>query len=157
MPSRKQRRRRAKLQRHEYEYVVETEEGEVPVERLRETGEAGAGGRNGSRSDTTVVDRRGRPVEKPTLRRVLRRAAIFAPLVVLFVWLTGGDELGVAGVVLQALVLLAFFIPFSYLVDLMVYRMLLRRHERERTLRQNAVMRGNRRPRPRAGPARRRR
>src|SRR6185312_6871767 len=38
MPSRKQRRRREKLQRHEYEYVIETEEGEViqvekPVER----------------------------------------------------------------------------------------------------------------------------
>jgi len=135
MPSWKQRRRRAKLQRHEYEYVIETEEGEVPVERSREAGEARAGGRNGSRSDTTVVDRRGRPVEKPTLRRVLRRAAIFAPLLVLFVWLTGGDQLGVAGVVFQALVLIAFFIPFSYLVDAMVYRMLLRRHERERAAR----------------------
>ena len=135
MPSRKQRRRRAKLQRHEYEYVIETEEGEVPVERSREAGEGRERGRNGSRSDTTVVDRRGRPVEKPTLRRVLRRAAIFAPLLVLFVWLTGGDELGVVGVVFQTLVLIAFFIPFSYLVDAMVYRMLLRRHERERAAR----------------------
>ncbi|MDQ4019993.1 MAG: hypothetical protein M3188_09240, partial [Actinomycetota bacterium] len=110
-------------------------EGEVPVERSREAGEGRERGRNGARSDTTVVDRRGRPVEKPTLRRVLRRAAIFAPLLVLFVWLTGGDELGVVGVVFQALVLIAFFIPFSYLVDAMVYRMLLRRHERERAAR----------------------
>ena len=135
MPSRKQRRRRAKLQRHEYEYVVETEEGEVPVERLREAGEPRPGDQNGSRSGATVVDRRGRPVEKPTLRRVLRRAAIFAPLLVVFVWLTGGDELGIAGVAFQALVLIAFFIPFSYLIDAMVYRMLVRRHERERAAR----------------------
>ena len=34
MPNRKVRRRRQKLQRHEYEYVVETEEGdEVALER----------------------------------------------------------------------------------------------------------------------------
>ena len=33
MASKKQRRRREKLQRHEYEYVVENEEGEeVPVD-----------------------------------------------------------------------------------------------------------------------------
>jgi hypothetical protein len=37
MPSRKVRRRRQKLQRHEYEYVVETEEGEeIPLERPTE-------------------------------------------------------------------------------------------------------------------------
>ena len=33
MPSRKQRRKREKLQRHEYEYVIETEDGEEIVER----------------------------------------------------------------------------------------------------------------------------
>ena len=132
MPSRKQRRRRAKLQRHEYEYVVETEEGEVPVERLRDAAAPRADGRNGSASGGAVVDRRGRVIEKPTLRRVLRRAAIFAPLLFLFVWFTGRDELGVAGVAIQGLVLVAFFIPFSYLVDSMVYRTMLRRRERER-------------------------
>ena len=132
MPSRKQRRRRAKLQRHEYEYVVETEEGEVPLERLRADEAPGGPRRNGGRASGALVDRRGRPIEKPTLRRVLRRSAIFAPLLFLFVWLTGGGELGVVGVVVQALVLVAIFIPFSYLVDSMVYRMMLRRRERER-------------------------
>jgi hypothetical protein len=135
MPSRKQRRRRAKLKRHEYEYVVETEEGEVPVERLREAEESRAGKRNGSGADDAPVDRRGRPIEKPTLRRVLRRAGIFVPLLFLFVWLTGGDDLGIAGVAFQTLVLVAFFIPFSYVVDSMVYRMMLRRRERERAAR----------------------
>ena len=35
MPSRKQRRKREKLQRHEYEYVLETEEGEEVIEGPR--------------------------------------------------------------------------------------------------------------------------
>jgi hypothetical protein len=33
MPSKKQRRKREKLQRHEYEYVLETEDGEEVLER----------------------------------------------------------------------------------------------------------------------------
>jgi hypothetical protein len=35
--SKKQRRRREKLQRHEYEYVLETDEGEEVLESPRET------------------------------------------------------------------------------------------------------------------------
>jgi hypothetical protein len=131
VPSRKQRRRREKLQRHEYEYVVETEEGEVPVERLRDVekrrrGESDAGG------EPALVDRRGRPVQKPTLTRVFRRAAVFAPVLLLFVYLTSGDRLTPEGIVLNTVVLVAFFIPFSYLVDTMVYRMVVRRAERDR-------------------------
>ncbi len=131
MPTRKQRRRRQKLQRHEYEYVVETEEGEVPVERLREAEER-AGGKDGRTSSTPqLVDRRGRPVQKPTMRRVLRRAAIFAPILAVFVYITSGDALSPAGIVFNTLLLIAFFIPFAYLVDTMVYRLILRRYARE--------------------------
>ena len=36
MPNRKQRRRREKLQRHEYEYVVETDDGEEVLESPQE-------------------------------------------------------------------------------------------------------------------------
>ncbi len=131
MPSRKQRRRREKLQRHEYEYVVETDEGEVPVERLAdvERGRTAKEGRKGS--EPHLVDRRGRPIQKPSLERVLRRTAIFAPLLFLFVYLTNGDRLEWVGIVFNTLVLVAFFIPFSYLVDTMVYRLVLRRYERE--------------------------
>ena len=135
VPSRKQRRRRQKLQRHEYEYVVETEEGEVPLERLRDAddGEGVAkDGRATRPAASGLVDRRGRPIEKPTLRRVLRRAAIFGPILAIFVYLTAGDRLNTSGVVVNALVLIAFFIPFSYFVDLMVYRLMLRRYERDR-------------------------
>jgi hypothetical protein len=134
MPSRKQRRRREKLKRHEYEYVVETEEGEVPLERLRDRDEDEQAGRkrNGG-GGGALVDRRGQPIQKPSLRRVLRRAAIFTPFLFLFVYLIGGDELTLAQKIVQTVFLLVLFIPFSYLVDQFVYRMLVRRAERGRT------------------------
>ncbi|HEX2110449.1 MAG TPA: hypothetical protein VHF67_02740 [Gaiellaceae bacterium] len=133
MPSRKQRRRREKLKRHEYEYVVETEEGEVPLERLRDLDDAQQADRK--RNDGApggLVDRRGQPIQKPSLRRVLRRALIFTPFLFLFVYVIGGDELTVAQKIAQTAFLLVLFIPFSYLVDQFVYRMLVRRAERER-------------------------
>jgi hypothetical protein len=133
MPSRKQRRRREKLQRHEYEYVIETEEGEVPVESLRELEQREREGRDGrDRREPALVDRRGRPVQKPTFQRVLRRAAIFAPILLVFVYLMSGDELNTAGVIANTVILLAFFIPFSYVVDLLVYRAMLKRHARDK-------------------------
>ena len=129
MPSRKQRRRREKLQRHEYEYVVETDEGEVPVERLRDATAKteDSDGRRGAQP----VDRRGRAIEKPTLRRTLRRGLVFGPLLFLFVYIVYGDELTTEQAIFQAILLIAFFIPFSYLVDSMVYRMMMRRAGRD--------------------------
>ena len=78
MPSRKQRRKREKLQRHEYEYVLETEEGEEVIERPAERGDAAAR-RTARRTKEPAgpLDRRGRPIPKPSLQRVLRRTAIF--------------------------------------------------------------------------------
>ena len=60
------------------------------------------------------------------------RATPFAPILFVFVYLTGQDRLTVAGMIFNTLVLVAFFIPFSYLVDTMVYRMMIRRYEREK-------------------------
>lgn len=129
MPSRKQRRRREKLKRHEYEYVVETEEGEeVVVERPTvETAKDG----KAAKTDAPR-DRRGREIPKPGLGRVLRRTAIFAPLILIVVFVTSGKGATNAEKVYTAIMLLAFFIPFSYLVDVLVYRMLQRRQQRAR-------------------------
>ncbi|HSK15455.1 MAG TPA: hypothetical protein VK915_04735 [Gaiellaceae bacterium] len=132
MPSRKQRRRREKLKRHEYEYVLETEEGEeIPLESPR----AADAARNGQVAEVKKhhgpVDRRGRPVPQPSLRRVLRRTAIFAPLIAIFIYVTTPD-IQPATLVFNVVLLLAFFMPFSYVVDLFVYRMMLRRWERDR-------------------------
>ncbi len=126
MPSRKQRRRREKLQRHEWEYVLETEEGEeIPLKSPRPR-RADGSEREGGRQP---VDRRGRAVQKPSLQRVLKRTAIFTPLLFIVIWLTG-PNLTVVQKLAQTAVLIAFFIPFSYLVDVLVYRALMRRQER---------------------------
>ena len=130
MPSRKQRRRREKLQRHEWEYVVETEEGEVPLASPREVEAETAAKRDGRKAADDVRDRRGRPIPKPSLERVLKRSAIFGPLLLAVVFLTAPASTTTAQKVFQAAVLLAFFMPFSYLVDVLVYRALMRRQER---------------------------
>ena len=75
------------------------------------------------------LDRHGKPVAKPSLRKVLRRTAIFAPLIAIFIYITAPD-LTVAGLILNVLLLLAFFMPLSYVVDVFVYRMLWRRYEK---------------------------
>jgi ABC-type multidrug transport system permease subunit len=53
--------------------------------------------------------------------RVVKRTAIFAPLILVVVFWTGGDST-TASKVFTAVTLIAFFIPFSYLVDSIMYR-----------------------------------
>jgi hypothetical protein len=128
MPSRKVRRRRAKLQRHEYEYVIETPEGEeIPVEHPTEREREGDGK---SKKERRPTDRRGREIPKPTFQRVMRRSAIFAPLLFVVVYITSPD-MEIGAMLLNVALLLAFFIPFSYMVDVFVYRMLTRRQRRQ--------------------------
>jgi hypothetical protein len=62
---------------------------------------------------------------------VLRRTAIFAPLIAIFIYFTS-PELTVAGLILNVALLLAFFMPLSYVVDAFVYRQLWRRYEKDR-------------------------
>jgi hypothetical protein len=135
--SKKQRRRREKLQRHEYEYVLETDEGEEVIESPR-AAEVG-GPRNGKPAKAPVgpLDRHGKPIQKPSLGRVLRRTAIFAPLMAIIIYVLVRDQAEnvLATVVFQTFLLLAFFMPFSYLVDLIVYRMMWRRWEKDRAAR----------------------
>jgi hypothetical protein len=127
MPSKKVRRRRDKLKRHEYEYVIETDEGEEVVVD-RPVAEA----TSDSKKQTAEAprDRRGREVPKPTLARVMRRTAIFAPIILVVVFLTSGKNATTAEKAYTAVLLLAFFIPFSYLVDVIMYRTLTRRQQR---------------------------
>lgn len=130
MPSRKQRRKREKLQRHEYEYVIETEDGEEIVERPPDVEATEKNGKP-RKAVAGPVDRHGKPIAKPSFRRVLRRTAIFGPLIAIFIYITAKD-LSPAGLVLNVLLLLAFFMPLSYVVDTIVYRMLWRRYEKSR-------------------------
>lgn len=131
MPSRKQRRRREKFQRHEYEYVLETDEGEQVIENPREVEAAAPKNGKPAKEPVGPLDRHGKPVPKPSLQRVLRRTAIFAPLIAIFIVFTAKDAT-IAGIVFNVVLLLAFFMPFSYVVDVFVYRMLWRRYEKDR-------------------------
>jgi hypothetical protein len=131
MASKKQRRRREKLQRHEYEYVLETDEGEEVLEAPTRLEPTAPGNGKPGKQPVGPLDRHGKPIQKPSVQRVLRRTAIFGPLIALFIVFTAQD-LTVFGLVFNVVLLLAFFMPFSYVVDVFVYRMLWRRWEKER-------------------------
>jgi hypothetical protein len=123
MPTRKQRRRRAKDRRHEYEYVFVDDEGhevEVDAEELQSERAASRNGR--ARETTRHANVR---VQPPSWRRVARRGLIFAPLMFVTV-LVIDNSLELWQVAVQTIWLLAIFLPFSYFMDSFMYR----RHRR---------------------------
>jgi len=124
MPSRKQRRRRQKERRHEWEEVWVDDEGQE-VDAPPEGDEPPS--RNGKR--ITAAPRRqtgGRQVQPPSWRRVGKRGLIFAPIMFLTVTFLGAD-LTIAQKLFQTAFLLAFFLPFSYAIDALMYRMYVKR------------------------------
>jgi hypothetical protein len=129
VPTRKQRRRQQKERRHEYEFVYVDEEGhEVEVDPAELKAERTA---KPSRKDATKrkpAGRSRRPVQPPSFNRVLKRGLLFAPVMYLTLSLIGGGKnLTVPGRVLQTAMLLAFFLPFSYVMDKLAWRTYQRR------------------------------
>ena len=132
MPSRKQRRRRAKERRHDYEFVYIDEQG-LEIEVDPDGLEAAAPGRNGKREPRREPqkgkgknDRPVRTVQPPSWGRVGRRALIFFPLIfIAFSLLSKNQAFGSRLVV--AAVYTLFFIPFMYLMDRTLYRAYLKR------------------------------
>ena len=120
MPSRKQRRRRAKERRHEYEFVYVDEEGrEVEVDEPAEQ-------RKKTNGRPPPKKRAGRVVEPASWSRVGRRALIFAPLMFITIRLLEKKEALTASIG-RTVFLLALFLPFSYVMDSMLYRSHLKR------------------------------
>lgn len=130
MATEKQRRRRAKEKRHDYDLMYVDEEG---VERLveredeprRPPGRVGRGNQNTAKSQKSQPAkgaRRTREIHPPSWRRVLRRGAIFAPIFFATVLLLGGGKMTVSGAVVQSMLLIAIFVPFSYFMDRFVWR-----------------------------------
>ena len=121
MPSRKQRRRRAKELRHEY--VWEDAEGneldpeEVPV-------------RKGASEQREHPARAGRKVQAPSWGRTLKRGAIFAPIMFATVMLLSSD-LTLVNQLVQTGIIVMIFIPFSYLLDVVFWRSYRKRVERQ--------------------------
>ena len=129
MPSRKQRRRQQKLRRHEWEDVLVDEDGnEIVLE-----GDERPKKEKPERRSTASSGARRRPareVPPPSWTRVGKRAAIFAPLMFVMVHFVSGDKISYPQKLVQTLLLLGFFLPFSYMMDRVAYRAYQRRLER---------------------------
>ena len=129
MPTRKQRRKREKELRHEWEEVYldaegrelepeEVEEIVPPKPDARQRKPAATGGRQQRPS------RRTREIQPPSWRRVLKRTAIFAPLMYVFLYLVSrNDDLAPSQLLVQTVMLMLLFLPFSYLMDTFTYRL----------------------------------
>ena len=160
MPSRKQRRRREKERRHEYEYVyvddegqevdpedVEAEEEEKPAKTSRWSLTATKSATEAKPqpkakatpakkgSGKTPAKPNVRPVPPPSWQRVLKRGLIFAPFMLLAITLLGRG-LSWPARILETVWLLVLFVPFSYLIDRMMYRRYLRQIGQEPPTRQ---------------------
>ena len=137
MPTRKQRRRRQKLHRHEYEEVyIDPETGEEleldPDELAELTPKKEPKAAKSAQKAPAGRTRTGRVVQPPSWERVAKRGAIFAPFMFGTVYLLAPkDNRPIAGLLLQTFILLAFFVPFSYLMDRFTYRTYLRRAGKE--------------------------
>ncbi len=127
MPSKKQRRRRAKQQRHEWEEVYVDEEGREldPDEAEQLVGPPAT--RASKAKPDRAQTRSGRVVEPPSWRKTLRRGALFFPLMLVTVFLLAGEAASTGGKIAQTFVLMAFFLPFSYFMDSVVWRSYQRR------------------------------
>lgn len=112
MPTRKQRRRRAKEQRHEY--VWEDAEGN----ELDPDGVPTAKPEARSRA---APSRPGREPQAPSWRRTLKRGLIFAPIMLATVMLLS-NNLTLSQQITQTALIVAIFIPFSFLLDGIFYR-----------------------------------
>jgi hypothetical protein len=135
VPTKKQRRRRQKTRRHDWEYVYVDEEGhEVEVDpaelRPAKKSEERPKKATATSSAGAARARTGRAIEPPSWRRVGRRALLMAPIFIAAMMLLNRN-LPVAQRIAPAVFLLLFFIPFSYFTDSLAYRMYRKRVERQ--------------------------
>ena len=124
MATQKQRKRRAKEKRHDYDLVYIDEEGvEQPVERAEEPRKPTGRGSKAtvSKSSTSKQpSRSGRATkvaQPPSWSKVLKRGAIFAPIFLATVILLGGNKMSFTAALVQTVLLIGVFIPFSYFMD----------------------------------------
>jgi hypothetical protein len=128
MPSRKQRRRRQKDRRHDWEYVYVDDSG-AEVQAPDEESPISRNGKRAPQQSRKSQAGGMREVQPPSWRRVGKRGLIFAPLMFLTVTLLSGN-LTVGQRVVNTVFLLAFFLPFSYAMDALMYRMYKKRAAR---------------------------
>ena len=131
MPTRKQQRRRQKQQRHEYEEVYVDETGrELDAEEAEELVGTSPAKSSSAKAAKQRPQRGARTIEPPSWRRVGRRGLLFFPLMLITVMLLSKD-LSLAQQLFQTVLLMAFFLPFSYFMDSMMWRSYQRRLARQ--------------------------
>ena len=121
MATRKQRRRRAKEHRHEYETVYLDDEGnevEVETDERPERREQRRDGQ-GKQGSKQLARTGGRVPEPPSWRRSAKRTMIIAPLFFAFLLIVEKEP---ATAFLVAVLYSLLFIPFSFGIDALVYR-----------------------------------
>ena len=118
MASRKQRRRREKEFRHEHEWV--DEDGNVldaaPVREEKERPAKAAAGAKGGTS------RWAKTPQPPSWERVAKRTLIFAPVILVLVFVLPSKGTSKLSTIATALIFIGVFVPFSYVVDGFTYR-----------------------------------
>jgi cytochrome c-type biogenesis protein CcmH/NrfG len=133
MPSKKQQRRRQKLKRHEYEEVYVDELGREldpeEAEQLVATQPA-RNARSAKAAKPQPTRRGGRAIEPPSWRRTFRKTVWFFPLMLAVVFVLS-PELNTATKVVRGITLMIFFVPFSYFMDGLLWRMSQKRLARD--------------------------
>jgi hypothetical protein len=119
--NRKQRRRRAKEQRHDYVWVDDEGKEVEPEGTPSKNGSAGSAGKRFQRTP-----------QAPSWARTLKRGLIFAPIMFATVFLLSPKDASIATKVTQTLLIVAIFVPFSYLLDGFFYRSAQRRAARSK-------------------------
>jgi hypothetical protein len=74
-----------------------------------------------------------RTVDPPSWRKTLRRALIFTPLMFVILYLLRPNDATASSVVFSVALLMVFFIPFSYFMDSLMFRVAQRRAEKARS------------------------
>jgi len=130
MPTRKQKRRQAKEQRHDYEFVYvdsEGEEVEAPADAAAAPAKT-AERRNGSapaaqqKGKAPEKGRTGRVPQPPSWQRAAKRAGLLGIVVfILFSFTASRSHAGWAAALLPAVIYTALFIPFTYWIDRYAY------------------------------------
>ena len=142
MATKKQKRRREKGRRHDYEFVYVDDEGqEVEVDEPEDakprvkpetSGIKPTPGAKKAVATKQPSRRSDRVVEPPSWDKTLRRAAIFVPIMLIFLYLTKPKNYSTAGLVLQALFIIVLLILFMYGMDHFLYRSYLKRSGKQR-------------------------
>jgi hypothetical protein len=133
VPTRKQRRRRDKTFRHEYETVLIDEEGnEIPLTEVRTHEEPKPAKKNGAAAQKKTAARGGsrRPVREvapPSWNRALKRGGTWGALMIVVSIFFLGKSAPLASRLLIGILYGVAFVPLMYFVDRMTYNAYLRR------------------------------